>query len=288
MPSASEHIEVCPDAIVSFSSKIALSTSAEVSPSSRDTDKTIASDGNDNVHLGVSTIDDSALADALASEELFFASERNDEASVEGDTQSHDDTWVLLRPEGVSRPLAKNKEARSDERNIQMRFQAVVKIRAYVKDSAPNLQSENSANWSPSLTASVPATHSFPTPLASDLQEERSAFLQVQKKFIECEELLDILERSLPAETNDPNSVAFTKFAINITRAAIKGAHRLQYEDQLKVEYALGSMDHALCFHEETLRRVNRAAGASDFESFERDALSMEEAIYKRRSGAGG
>ncbi|EAT81735.1 hypothetical protein HBI56_156360 [Parastagonospora nodorum] len=266
MPSASEHIEVYPDAIASFGSKIALSTTAEV----------------------ISTIDGSALADALAFEEAFFANERSDEASVEGDTQSHDDTWVLLRPEGVLRPLAKNKEARSDERNIQTRFRAVVRIRTYVKDNAPNLQSEKSAEWLPSFTASVPATHSFLTPLASDIREEQSAFLQVQKKLIECEELLDILERSLPAETNDPNSVAFTKLAINITRAAIKDAHRLRYKDQQKVEYALGSMDHALCFHEETLRRVNRAAGASDFESFERDVISMEEAIHKRRSGGGG
>jgi hypothetical protein len=233
----------------------------------------------------ISAIDDSALADALAFEELFFANEGNDKASAQGDTQFHDDTWVLLRPEGAVKVLASKKEARSDERLIHTRFQGVVKIRTYVKDSAPNQQSEKSADWSPSFIASGPATHLHLTPPASDTQDDSSAFLKAQEQFFECEELLDILECSLPVETNDPNSVVFTKLAINITRTAIKDARQVQYKDQEKVEYAFGSMDHALCFHEETLRRVNRAAGPSDFESFERKAISMEEAIDKRRSG---
>lgn len=288
MPDASENIELIPDTNASFDAKNALSKSADMSPSSRDIDEYIAGGRDGNRFPIISTIDDSAFADALAFEELFFANEENDEASAEGDAQYHDDTWILLRPEGVVKALAKKKEARSDERIIHTRFQEVVKIRKYVKDGAPNLQSEMSADWSPSFIVSVPAMHSRLTPPASDPQDELSAFLEVQKQFMECEELLDILECSLPVETNDPNSVAFTKLAIEFTRAAIKDVHWIQYKDQHKVEYALGSMDHALCFHEETLRRVNRAAGPSDFESFEREAISMEEAIDKRRSGVGG
>jgi hypothetical protein len=69
----------------------------------------------------------------------------------------------------------------------------------------------------------------------------------------------------LPVKTNDPQSVEFSELAIDCAREAIRDARLSEFKDKEAVSFALASIAHAHCFHEENLRRVNRTAEKEGF-----------------------
>lgn len=194
------------------------------------------------------------------------------------------DILVPLRPEGVFTAEESNgtRTHSKTSPNLRVRFDDEATLRGYERGSipSPTFQASSSrASNQPVLRLSLNTT--------SDSGLVQTAELKDKLRLVECEEELDLLERSLPTKSRDPNSVKFTKVVIESARDAVRQAQRGLREDcerEELMDFALYVTIRAHGFHEETLRLVNGTDKTWNFREFERRMLHEDECREKLRS----
>jgi hypothetical protein len=199
------------------------------------------------------------------------------------------DTIVPLRPEGISAPDAAASEA-PPNRPTCVNFKDDVGVREYALGSIPAPQSHQGLSRQNVVPAqALASTHSLRPilRLRPTLSAPHPSTIPRTITFLDaCEDELKVLERSLPTESSDPQSILYTREAIATARHAIVEARFLEGRDENTVYEACERTKQARDFHEETMRRVN---APSHFEVFKRAVAARrrnEIFAWERNAGA--
>lgn len=199
--------------------------------------------------------------------------------AIDGDTEVASVIIVQLRPEGIDVPFTLDEETADETGNDSpsVSFKEEVILREYVKGSVPTalsvkkptvlialLVNPHQQERAPALTVR-PILRLRTTDNSSNDTNHLQFVHECIASLDDCEDELKILERSLPSQSSDPQSIGYTRKTIAVTRHAIVEARFCEGRDEDHVCATCDQTKQARDFHEETLRRVN---GPTHFEIF--------------------